>query len=69
MSGLLFKLSCSLSLFNVYCIGYPVNFSIVKIGVLRDIVKVFVKSSDYGEKGGSGVVLNNPNTKVDEIAV
>ena len=42
----------------------------VKIDMLGNIAEVLVRRSDHGEKGGSGVALNNPGTKVDDdIAV
>ena len=41
----------------------------MKFDVLGNSAESFVKTSDHGAKGGSGVVLNDPDTKVDEMAV
>ena len=41
----------------------------VKIDMLGNIAEVLVERSDHGAKGGSGVMFNNPDTEVDNIAV
>ena len=37
--------------------------------MLKNTAEGLVKRSDHGAKGGSGVVSNNPDAKVDGIAV
>ena len=69
LSGLLFKLPCSLTFFNVCCMSYPPKFSTVKSDVLGNIAETLVERSDHGAEGGSGVVLNKPDAEVDDIAV
>ena len=63
VSSLLSKLLYSLTLYDVCCTGYAVNFSTVKNDVLGNIAEVLVKRSDHGAKGGSGVVFKSPDTK------
>ena len=69
VSSLLFKLSCSLTLFDICCISYPINLSTVKIDVFGNIAEVLVERSDHGAKGGARVKLDHSSTKVDEIAI